>query len=87
MPEELSLVGFDNVELSEHVNPPLNSIHIHKHHTGKIVARRLHELMRGEDVYVPLRIRLGTELVIRASVSRRRNNRRRIHVQTASLIE
>jgi|LSQX01.2.fsa_nt_gb DNA-binding LacI/PurR family transcriptional regulator len=68
VPEELSLVGFDNVELSEHVNPPLTTIHIHKHHMGKIAARRLHELMRGEDVHVPLRIRLGTELVIRASV-------------------
>jgi LacI family transcriptional regulator len=68
VPEDLSLVGFDNVELSEHVNPPLTTVHIHKHHMGKIAARRLHELIQGEDAHVPLRIRLGTELVIRASV-------------------
>ena len=61
-------MGFDNVELSEHVNPPLTTVHIHKHHMGKIAARRLHELIQGEDAHVPLRIRLGTELVIRASV-------------------
>jgi len=68
VPDDLSVVGFDNVELSAHLSPPLTTVHIHKHHMGKIAARRLHELMRGEDAHVPLRIRLGTELVIRDSV-------------------
>lgn len=68
VPEDLSLAGFDNIELSEHLTPPLTTVHIHKYHMGKIAARRLHELMQGEDTHVPLRIRLGTDLVIRESV-------------------
>lgn len=68
VPDQLSIVGFDNVELSEHVNPPLTTIHIHKRRMGEIAARRLHELMVGVDDDVPMRITLGTELIIRQSV-------------------
>ncbi|NLL43076.1 MAG: LacI family transcriptional regulator [Firmicutes bacterium] len=68
VPVDLSLVGFDNVKLSEFVNPPLTTIHIHKRRMGAMAARRLHELMSGQDADVPLRITLSTELVIRDSV-------------------
>jgi len=68
VPEDLSLVGFDNVELSEYVNPPLTTVHIHKHRMGAMAARRLHELLVNKDADVPLRITLGTELIIRKSV-------------------
>lgn len=70
VPEELSIVGFDNVEISEHVNPPLTTVHIHKRRMGEIAARRLHELMTGVDDDVPMRITLGTELIIRQSVKK-----------------
>ena len=75
VPEDLSLVGFDNVELSEHVNPPLTTVHIHKHHMGKIAARRLHELIQGEDAHVPLRIGLGPSWLSGHLCSNCRNNR------------
>ncbi|MDI9485098.1 MAG: LacI family DNA-binding transcriptional regulator [Bacillota bacterium] len=68
VPKDLSLVGFDNVKLSEYVNPPLTTVHIHKRRMGAMAARRLHELITGQDADVPLRITLGTELVIRDSV-------------------
>lgn len=69
MPDDLSLVGFDNVELSEFVNPPLTTVHIPKQRMGAIAARRLHELMEGQDADVAMRIILGTELIIRQSVT------------------
>ncbi len=68
VPDDLSLVGFDNVELSEHVTPPLTTVNIHQRQMGAMAARRLHELMEGRDADVPLRITLGTELIIRRSV-------------------
>jgi len=68
VPEDLSLVGFDNVELSQFVNPPLTTVHIPKQRMGAIAARRLHELIEGQDADVALRIVLGTELIIRHSV-------------------
>ncbi len=70
VPDELSVVGFDNVEISEHVSPPLTTIHIHKRRMGEIAARRLHELMTGVDDDVPMRITLGTELIVRQSVKK-----------------
>jgi DNA-binding LacI/PurR family transcriptional regulator len=69
VPDDLSLVGFDNVELSEFVNPPLTTVHIPKQRMGAIAARRLHELMEGQDADVAMRIILGTELIIRQSVT------------------
>lgn len=68
VPEDVSLVGFDNVEASEYVNPPLTTVHIPKQRMGAIAARRLHELMEGRDADITLRITLGTELIIRKSV-------------------
>ncbi|HHT90636.1 MAG: LacI family DNA-binding transcriptional regulator [Bacillota bacterium] len=68
VPDDLSLVGFDNVELSEHSNPPLTTINIYKRRMGIMAARRLHELIGGKDADVPLRITLGTELIVRRSV-------------------
>jgi DNA-binding LacI/PurR family transcriptional regulator len=68
VPDDLSLVGFDNVELSEHITPPLTTINIHQRQMGAMAARRLHELIEGRDADVPLRITLGTELIIRRSV-------------------
>lgn len=68
VPRDLSLVGFDNVELSEFVSPPLTTVHIPKQRMGAIAARRLHELMEGQDADVAMRITLGTELIIRQSV-------------------
>ena len=68
VPEDVSLVGFDNVEASAYVNPPLTTVHIPKQRMGAIAARRLHELMEGRDADITLRITLGTELIIRKSV-------------------
>ncbi|HHW72297.1 MAG TPA: LacI family transcriptional regulator [Firmicutes bacterium] len=68
VPDDLSLVGFDNVELSQFVNPPLTTVHIPKQRMGAIAARRLHELMEGRDADVTLKITLGTDLIIRQSV-------------------
>jgi len=70
VPNDLSLVGFDNVELSEHVTPPLTTVNIHQRRMGALAARRLHGLIEGQDSDVPLRITLGTELIIRKSVKK-----------------
>lgn len=65
VPEQLSIVGFDNVAISEHTSPPLTSVHIHKREMGIQAAKRLHELMDHKDI--PIKITLGTELVVRHS--------------------
>lgn len=65
VPGDLSIVGFDDIALAEHVSPGITSVHIHKMAMGEWAAKRLHELMEKEDV--PVRITLSTELVVRGS--------------------
>lgn len=65
IPGDLSVVGFDNIALAEHVSPGITSIHVHKMAMGEWAAKRLHELMAEEQI--PIRITLSTELVVRGS--------------------
>ncbi len=65
VPEDLSVVGFDNISLAEHVTPGITSVHIDKIKMGEWAAKRLHELMEKEDV--PVRVVISTELVLRGS--------------------
>jgi DNA-binding LacI/PurR family transcriptional regulator len=66
VPEDLSIVGFDNTAMAEHVSPALTTVHIHKMEMGAFAARRLHEIMSGINP-VPIVITLSTELIHRQS--------------------
>ena len=66
VPEDLSIVGFDNITLAEHVSPGITSVHIHKMVMGEWAAKRLHELMEEKDD-IPIKVVLSTELVVRGS--------------------
>lgn len=65
VPDDLSVVGFDNISMAEHVSPGITSVHIHKMKMGEWAAKRLHEIMDHEDT--PIKITIGTELVVRRS--------------------
>lgn len=65
VPRDLSIVGFDNIPLAEHVSPGITSVHIHKMAMGEWAAKRLHELMEKDDI--PIKVVLSTELVVRGS--------------------
>lgn len=68
VPEELSIVGFDNLALAEHVNPPLTTISQDPMGIGKEAARRLLAVIEGEpaqDIWTLL----PTHLVTRSSTA------------------
>jgi|LSQX01.3.fsa_nt_gb DNA-binding LacI/PurR family transcriptional regulator len=65
VPQDLSIVGFDNISLSEHITPGITSVDVNKEKMGEWAAKRLHELMEKEDE--PVRIVIGTKLIVRGS--------------------
>ncbi len=66
IPEDVSIVGFDNIPQSEHVRPQLTTIEQPLAEMGREATRRLLALISNPDL--PLtRIELPTKLVVRAS--------------------
>jgi DNA-binding LacI/PurR family transcriptional regulator len=71
IPEEIAVVGFDNVGWAEFHDPPLTTAHAFGEEMGRQAARRLIELVESapnqEQRQVRLRQQVGTKLVIRRS--------------------
>jgi len=68
IPREISIVGYDDVEASEHSDPPLTTVHVEKEGMGAIAIRRLVEMIRTKKklvgtLYTPV------ELVVRQSTA------------------
>ncbi|MGH2542542.1 MAG: LacI family DNA-binding transcriptional regulator, partial [Ardenticatenaceae bacterium] len=65
VPEEISLVGFDDQRLAVVLNPPLTTVHAPTDAVGRVAAQQLINLVRtGQAEALTL---LPTELVIRRS--------------------
>jgi LacI family transcriptional regulator len=69
VPEDVSLVGFDDINIVEHLTPPLTTIRMDKDAMGAIALKRLLSLMSSPDPITTLTI-LEVELVERGSVCR-----------------
>jgi DNA-binding LacI/PurR family transcriptional regulator len=68
VPEDVAVIGFDDIHGAETADPPLTTVHIAKERMGELAARLLLERIRTADPpQPPSRIIVGTKLVIRAS--------------------
>lgn len=67
VPGDLSVVGFDNIELASEIRPALTTVHVHKVWMGRIGVRCLLERAQNPD-QPALTTLLATELVVRESV-------------------
>ena len=67
VPEDVSLIGFDNVEFASIVHPPLTTIHQSKYEIGQAAVNVLLRLAKGKDKSPENRV-LGVELIERKSV-------------------
>lgn len=68
IPQDISVIGFDDIPTCELMDPPLSSIRVPKQAIGKLAAKRLVELLQ-DDSGVRLKIEVRTDLVERASVA------------------
>jgi DNA-binding LacI/PurR family transcriptional regulator len=66
VPDDISIVAFDDIEMSQYVNPPLSTIRVHKEEMGRIAVKMLLQRMDG-NVPLPLTTYLPTGLVVRKS--------------------
>ncbi len=66
VPEQLSVAGFDNIPMSEHVHPPLTTVHQPMYEMGLQAARMLICWIEGERPE-PSQVVLPAHLVLRAS--------------------
>jgi DNA-binding LacI/PurR family transcriptional regulator len=65
-PQDLAVVGFDDLDWAAHTDPSLTTVKIFKRRMGAVAARRLVELLTGEDE-APIRSTVATSLILRAS--------------------
>ncbi|HVN54361.1 MAG TPA: LacI family DNA-binding transcriptional regulator [Anaerolineaceae bacterium] len=65
VPEEVALVGFDDMDISRYLSPPLTTVRAPVEEVGRTAADQLIRLIQGQTVE-PL-ILLPTELVVRRS--------------------
>jgi LacI family transcriptional regulator len=67
LPDDLSIIGFDDIDLAQEVNPALTTIHVDKVLMGVLAVRHLRERAE-EPTRSALTISLSTQLIIRESV-------------------
>lgn len=65
VPEQMSVIGFNDIELAAFVLPPLTTIHAHTELLGKTAVNMLVERIEGREA--PMQIKIGTSLVERES--------------------
>ncbi|MFZ0772333.1 MAG: LacI family DNA-binding transcriptional regulator [Candidatus Sulfotelmatobacter sp.] len=69
VPEDVSVVGFDDIQNAAYSNPPLTTVRQPLQKMGEIAARTLLDLIEGRVQYVP-EIAIEPELVVRRSTAR-----------------
>jgi LacI family transcriptional regulator len=66
VPDDVSIVGFDDIELAQVVHPALTTVHVPHREMGRRAARVLVDLVHGKGPFEP--IELFAEVKIRASL-------------------
>ena len=66
IPQDIAIVGFDNMPVCTYIEPALTTIHVPKEYMGQMAVRRLHELISHSDSQ-PIKIEISTTLQKRKS--------------------
>lgn len=66
IPQDIAIVGFDNMPICTYIEPTLTTIHVPKEYMGQMAVRRLHELITTTDSH-PIKIEISTSLQKRKS--------------------
>ncbi len=50
IPDDISVLGFDNIDLSNETIPPLSTIHVRKRTMGRLAVQRLFRIVNSENI-------------------------------------
>lgn len=67
VPEDISIIGFDDTDASGYTNPPLTTIHTPSYHMGNYGAGIIYHLLNSKNA-TPMKIKLPCSLTVRNSV-------------------
>jgi len=70
IPEDISIIGFDDITFSKVFSPGLTTVRVHTKELGKLAVRRLIELIK-KPQRIKVCTQLCTDLVLRGSVAAR----------------
>lgn len=68
IPGDIAVVGFDDIEMSSHLEPPLTTVRVFKEEMGKLAVLRLVEMIKSKSRAV-ITTHVPVELVIRGSTA------------------
>jgi len=74
IPEDIAVVGFDDMAFADHLNPPLTTIRQPIQRLGMTAVETLVRLLTGPAPEQPYRAILPTELILRQSSGTQKNN-------------
>jgi LacI family transcriptional regulator len=75
VPDDVSVVGYDDLGLLEYISPPLTSVHVPKREVGRIAAEIVHRELTEGPSGSPQKVYLRAELVVRGSTAPPRTRR------------
>jgi alanine racemase len=67
IPADVSVVGFDDIDLAPHVDPPLTTVHQPIRRKGEEAVRLLLTVVHRRELASPEHLRLETRLIVRGS--------------------
>jgi len=75
VPEEVSVIGFDNLPQSATIDPALTTVEVSKRKIGYFAVTVLDDLIRATEPQPFVKIQVGAELVLRQSHSKEANQK------------
>ncbi|WP_417822978.1 LacI family DNA-binding transcriptional regulator [Thalassospira lucentensis] len=69
IPQDISIVGFDNLPMSATLDPSLTTIDVSKRKIGSMAVTVLDELLNADGSLPAVKVQVGAELVVRASTT------------------
>uniref|UniRef100_UPI00403F1C93 LacI family DNA-binding transcriptional regulator n=1 Tax=Candidatus Enterococcus willemsii TaxID=1857215 RepID=UPI00403F1C93 len=66
IPDDISIVSFDNIEVAEFLTPALNTVHVNTEELGKIAVRMVNDRIINHRT-VPIHVTVANTMIIRES--------------------
>ena len=74
VPGQISLVGFDDIEMAKFASSPLTTMRVHTEHMGRTGIKLLLDRVKGREI--PLKVVVPTQLIIRESCGSHLNQKK-----------